>query len=79
MAFLLDDLLMAPLKGGLALIKKIQEMADDELYDPERLKDLLTELNEAYELGKIDKEKFQKLEEKILERLEIGTERIKGR
>jgi len=79
MAFILDDLLMFPLKGGLALVKKIRDTADDELYDPERVKDLLTELNEAYELGKIDKEKFQKLEAKILERLEIGTERIKGR
>lgn len=79
MAFILDDLLMLPLKGGLALIKKIREMAEDELYDPERIKDALNQLNEAYEAGGIKKEEFEKLEKKLLQRLEIGTERIKGR
>ena len=79
MVFILDDLLMLPLKGGLALVKKIRDMAEDELYDPERIKNLLAELNEAYEAGEIEKEEFQKLEAKLLKRLEIGTERGKGR
>lgn len=78
MAFFLDDLLMLPLKGGLALVKKIRDMAEDELYDPERIKNLLAEINEAYETGEIEKEEFQKLEAELLERLEIGTERKKG-
>ena len=56
MAFILDDLLMLPLKGGLALVEKIRDMAEDELYDPERIKSLLAELNEAYEAGKIEEE-----------------------
>lgn len=78
MVLILDDLLMLPLKSGLALIKKIRDMAEDELYDPERIKNLLAELNEAYETGLIEKEEFQKLETKLLERLEIGTERKGG-
>jgi hypothetical protein len=78
MILILDDLLMLPLKGGLALVKKIRDMAEDELYDPERIKNLLAELNEAYETGEIEKEEFQKLEAKLLKRLEIGTERKKG-
>jgi len=78
MAFILDDLLMLPLKGGLALVKKVRDMAEDELYDPERIKNLLAELNEAYETGQTEKEEFQKLEAKLLKRLEIGTERKKG-
>jgi len=78
MVFILDDLLMLPLKGGLALVKKIRDMAEDELYDPERVKNLLAELNEAYEAGEIKKEEFQKHETKLLKRLEIGTERKKG-
>lgn len=78
MVFILDDLLMMPFKGGLALIKKIQDMAEDELYDPERIKEDLAQLNETYEAGDIGKEKFQKLEAKLLRRLEIGTERGKG-
>jgi len=78
MAFILDDLLMFPLKGGLALVKKIRDMAEDELYDPERIKNLLAELNEAYETEQIGKEEFQGCEKKLLNRLEIGVERKKG-
>jgi len=78
MVFILDDLLMLPLKGGLALVKKIRDMAEDELYDPERIKNLLTELNEAYETKEIEKEEFQRCEKKLLKRLEIGTERKGG-
>jgi len=78
MVLILDDLLMLPLKGGLALVKKIRDMAEDELYDPERIKNLLAEINEAYETGEIEKEEFQKLEAELLERLEIGMERKKG-
>lgn len=78
MAFILDDLLLLPLKGGLALVKRIRDMADDELYDPERIKDALTQLNEAYETREIGKDEFQKIETKLLKRLEIGMERGKG-
>ena len=78
MVLILDDLLMLPLKGGLALVKKIRDMAEDELYDPKRIKSLLAELNEAYEAKEIEKEEFQKLEAKLLKGLEIGTERKKG-
>lgn len=72
---ILDDLLALPVKGFFELFKKIQEMVGDELYDPERIKDALAQLNEAYEIGEIEKEKFQKYEKKLLERLEIGMER----
>lgn len=78
MAFILDDLLMLPLKGGLALAQKIRDMAEDELYSPERIKNLLAELNEALEAGMIEEEEFQKLEAELLKRLEIGAERKKG-
>lgn len=77
MAFILDDLLMLPLKGGLGLVKKIRDMAEDELYDPERIKESLAQLNEAYETELIGKEEFQSHEKKLLKRLEIGTERGK--
>ena len=78
MAFILDDLLNLPAKLGLDIVEKIRDMAEDELYDPERLKNLLTQLNEAYEAGEIEKEEFQRYEKKLLKRLEIGTERKKG-
>jgi len=78
MAFILDDLLALPLKGGLALVKKIRDMAEDELYNPEKIKEALSQLNEAYETGEIEKEEFQKLEAKLLQRLEFGIKRKEG-
>lgn len=76
---IVDDLLVnLPVKGFFGLFKKIHEMAMDELYDPEKIKDALARLNEAYEAGEIKKEEFQKLEAKLLKRLEIGAERGKG-
>lgn len=79
MVFILDDLLIGiPAKLGLKIVEKIRDMAEDELYDPERIKNLLAELNEAYETGEIGKEEFQRGEKKLLKRLEIGTERKKG-
>lgn len=76
---IVDDLLIKlPVKGFFGLFKKIQEMAEDELYNPEKIKDALAQLNEAYETKEIGKEEFQKLEAKLLKRLEIGVERKKG-
>lgn len=71
---LVDDLLVLPVKGFFGLFKKIHDIALDELYDPERIKDALAQLNEAYEAGGIGKDKFQELEDRLLKRLEIGTE-----
>jgi len=72
---LVDDLLALPVKGFFGLFKKIHDMALDELYDPERIKEALGQLNEAYEAKELGKEKFQELEAKLLKRLEIATER----
>lgn len=73
---ILDDLLInLPIKGFFGLFKEIRDMADDELYDPEKIKVSLSQLNDAYEAGEIEKEHFQKQETKLLQRLEIGMER----
>lgn len=74
--FIVDDLLIKlPVKGFFGLFKKIQDMAEDELYDPERIKEALVQLNEAYEAEEIEKEEFQRCEKRLLKRLEIGVER----
>lgn len=73
---IVDDLLIKlPAKGFFGLFKKIHEMVEDELYDPEKIKEALARLNEAYEAGEIEKEEFGKQEATLLKRLEIGTER----
>lgn len=75
---IIDDLLInLPVKGFFGIFKKIHETAEEELYNPEKIKETLTQLNEAYESGEIEKEEFEKLETKLLKRLEIGMERRK--
>ena len=73
---LIDDLLInLPVKGFFGLFKKIHQMAEDELYDPEKIKEALARLNESYEAREIGKEEFEKQEKILLKRLEIGLEK----
>lgn len=62
MAFLLDDLLMLPLKGPIAGIKwvmrTIQKMADEELMNDQPWKERLIELQMRLELGEISEEDY---------------------
>ena len=71
MAFLIDDLLLFPVKGLLGLVKKIRDMAAEELEDtPEKLKRELLDLQMALEIEEITEDEYQKKEKDILERLE---------
>ena len=69
MAFLLDDLLMLPLKGPIAGIKwvmrTIQKMADEELLNDQPWKERLIELQMRLELGEISEEDYV-LEEAVV-------------
>jgi hypothetical protein len=61
-AFLLDDILMLPLKGPIAGIKwvmrTIQKMADEELLNDQPWKERLIELQMRLELGEISEEEY---------------------
>jgi hypothetical protein len=62
MAFLLDDILLFPLKGPMAGIKwvmrTIQKMADEELLNDQPWKERLIELQMRLELGEISEEDY---------------------
>jgi hypothetical protein len=62
MAFLLDDILLFPLKGPIAGIKwvmrTIQKMADEELLNDQPWKERLIELQMRLELGEISEEDY---------------------
>lgn len=73
--FLLDDLLLAPLKGIIWLWEKVKEVADRELYDVEAIKKALEELQELHEAGQLKKEEFAQAEETLLRRLQVAQER----
>jgi gas vesicle protein GvpG len=68
-AFLLDDILLLPIRGPLAgfrwIMKQIQTMADEELLDDQPWKERLIELQMMLEVGDITEEQYT-VEEKIV-------------
>ena len=69
--FLIDDILLAPIKGIVWLAEKVRDMALEELEDtPEKLQRELLDLQMALEIEQITEAEYQKKEKDILERLE---------
>ena len=69
--FLLDDILLAPLKGLAAICQKVHEAAQEDLEQQE--KDILATLAELHQLmdaGRIGDEDFNVREGDLLDRLE---------
>ena len=62
MAFLLDDILLLPIKGPIAgfrwVMSTIQQMADEELMNDQPWKERLIELQMRLELGEIGEEDY---------------------
>ena len=70
MAFLIDDLLLLPVKGFVGIFKKIHEMAERELSDEDYIRERLMELQLKYELDELSEEKYTKQEKELMERLD---------
>ncbi len=68
--FLIDDILLAPLKGVIWLGKKINEVIEKEISDEGRIKERLMELQLRFELDEISEEEYKKQEKELLERLD---------
>ena len=68
--FLLDDILLAPLKGVMALGGKLNDMINNELSDPDKIKEQLMKLQLQFELDEINEEEFQRQEADLLSRLD---------
>ena len=62
MAFLLDDIILLPLKGPISgfkwIMRTIQKMADEELMNDQPWKERLIELQMQLELGEISEEDY---------------------
>jgi hypothetical protein len=73
MAFILDDLLMLPLKLPVAgfnwIMKQIQTMADEELLNDQPWKERLIELQMRLELGEISEEDYVQEEQVVFQAL----------
>ena len=68
--FLLDDILLAPLKGVVWLGKQINEVIEKEVSDEGRIKEKLMELQLRFELDEIDEEGYNRQEKELLARLD---------
>lgn len=76
MAFLIDDILLLPIKGVVWLGKKVRDMALEELEDtPEKLQRELLDLQMAQASEQISESEYQKKEKDILARMEVLKEK----
>jgi len=73
MAFLLDDILLLPIKGPIAgfrwIMTTIQKMADEELMNDQPWKERLIELQMRLELGEISEEEYTVQEAEVFQAL----------
>ena len=70
--FLIDDILLAPLKGVIWVGKKLNEAAVKDFSDEGKIKEELMKLQLQFELDEINEEEYTKEENKLLERLEAS-------
>lgn len=67
--FILDDIVLSPLKGLIWLSEKINGMVEREMSDEGLIKERLMELQLRFELDDIDEETYTRHEKELLERL----------
>ncbi len=68
--FIIDDILLAPLKGVVWLGKKINEVVEKEFSDEGRIKEKLMELQLKFEMDEISEEEYNRQEKELLARLD---------
>ena len=67
--FIVDDIVLSPLKGLIWLSDKINDMVQREMSDEGLIKERLMELQLRFELDEIDEEAYTRQEKELLERL----------
>jgi hypothetical protein len=73
--FLLDDILLSPIKGLAAMCQKVHEAAQEDLEKQERdILATLAELHQLMDTGRIGDEDFNVREGDLLDRLEACRE-----
>ena len=69
---LLDDIILAPLKGVIWIGKKLNEVAVRDFSDEGKIKEELMKLQLRFELDEINEEEYTREENKLLERLDAS-------
>ncbi|WP_129629559.1 gas vesicle protein GvpG [Candidatus Oscillochloris fontis] len=65
----------APLEGVLWVAEQITEQAEDELYNPQRIRQKLADFELRLDMGEITEEQYLAVEEELLARLRVARER----
>jgi hypothetical protein len=60
---------LAPVRGTVWLAERIQEQAEDELYDESAIRQGLLDLEAARQTGTLDEEEIAAAEDELIERL----------
>ncbi len=68
--FIIDDILLLPVKGVVWLADKIKEQAEGKLYNVTALKEALQELQARYDAGEVGQKEYDNLEAKYLKAIE---------
>ena len=68
--FLIDSILLAPVKGVVWLGEKLNEVAEKELNDDGFIKQELMELQLRFELDEISEQEYNEKENELLDRLD---------
>lgn len=66
---------LAPVRGVVWLAEQVQEQAERQLYDPQRIVRLLEEVAEARDAGEISEEEAARQEEELVNLLAEGSRR----
>jgi Gas vesicle protein G len=65
---------LAPVRGVAWIGERVQEQAEAEFYDENRIMSELTELEEEKTSGEIGEDEFERRVDELLERLEVGRQ-----
>lgn len=71
--FLIDSILLAPLKGVIWMGQKLSDMAQEELCDEGRIKEELMRLQLQFELDEISQQEYDQKETELLDHLDAIT------
>ncbi len=77
--FLIDDILLAPLKGVIFIAEKINEIIEKEMSDEGSIKERLMALQFKFEMDQIDEEEYDRQEDELLQLLERIREEKQNR
>lgn len=66
---------LAPLRGTIAVAEQVLRAAEEEFYDPERIRAQLDDVDRRREAGELSDEEATAWEDELIERLMVGSDR----